>query len=388
MPGQSRTPQRAGPSQAPAQATSPAKAPGQAGNAAAQGAMSAPASEDPQELLRENTDGAGVTVAGNLPERMLLGEKDGNRVATGGATGFSAGVERGGIFARFSPPLQVTPGSVWERLATGGITLSSMYYSFAEGKAHLTVDTGLAGDVLDVFMGLKGDIEGRFASAIKGTLPARLQQPGYDPYSDPDIKGLLGQIVGTMGAAFPKDGAAPGGPDLADKVTNPTVSASVQPKPISIPLEGKMKLIIEPGSYVDLTAHLAGTMGDALKHPKVQKLDVSASKVSIEHDLGGKIAGIDLRSLAFGPDLSLQDIQYELGLESTIGALKALAVLFELRTGQDLGVHDVNSPELVGIRKMIDDEARQKLPELLREQIRANDAAIPGFSLKSLFEGV
>lgn len=386
MPGQSRTPQKAGPAKAPT--TAPVQAPGRAGNAAAQGSMAGPLEGDPQELLRENTDGAGVTVGGSLPGHMLLGEKDGNRIATGGATGFSAGVERGGIFARFSPPLEVTPGSIWERLATGGITLTSMYYSFAEGKAHLSVDTGLAGDVLDVFMGLKGDIEGKFASAIKGTLPARLQQPGYDPYTDPDIKGLLSQIVGVMGTAFPQDGAAAAGPSLVDQVTSPTVSASVNPKPISIPLEGKMKLIIEPGSFVDLTAHLAGTMGDALKHPKVQKLDVSASKVSIQHDVAGKIAGIDLRTLAFGPDLALQDIQYELGLESTIGALKALAVLFELRTGQDLGVHDTNSPELVGIRKMIDDEARQKLPDLLREQIRANDAAIPGFSLKSLFDGV
>ena len=95
-----------------------------------------------------------------------------------------------------------------------------------------------------------------------------------------------------------------------------------------------------------------------------------------------------MRSVAFGPDLAVTSLDYDLGLESGIGALKALAMLFQLRTGQDLGVRDINSPELKGIRADIDAKAKAKLPELLKQQVLAHDKAIPGVDLSDMFQGL
>lgn len=384
MPAQSRTPQQSVPAKAPT-TTSPAKVAGP-GNAADQASMPASA-EDAQGLLRDHTDGAGVSVGGELPGQALLGESDGNRVSTGGATGFSAGVERNGLWARFNPPLEIRPGSVWARMATGGITVSSLYYSFREGKASLTLDTGVAGDVLDVFMNLKGGIEGRFASAIKGALPAKIREPGYDPFNDKDIGTLLSGVVSAMGSAFPKDASSAGG-DLASRITKPSITATVSPKPMEVDLGDNMKLKLGANASAQLTAHLKGTMGDALSQPKVASLVLSCDGVSIEHKEWGKIAGIDVRSVGFGPDLAVTSLDYGLGLESGIGALKALAMLFQLRTGQDIGVRDVNSPELKGIRDDIDAKAKAKLPELLKQQVLAHDKAIPGVDLSDMFQGL
>lgn len=387
MPGQSRTPQKQGPGKGPQSAKAPAGA--AQSNADAQSMLPQVDSvDDAQGLLRDKTDTAGVSVGGELPGGLVLGDKGGDRLATGQPTHFSAGVDRFGIWARFSPPLQVTPGSFWSRMATGGVTVSSLYFSFRSGKADLTLDTGLAGDVLDVFMDFKDLVEGKFATAIEGVLPARIRTPGYDPYTDPDIAGLLQSVVGAMGTAMPKDGAPSQGPSLTDRITKPTVSARVSPKPLEVKLDDKMVLKIEPGASVELTANLKGTLKDALSTPKVASLLLSTSEVSIEHEVAGKLAGIDIRSARFGADLSLESLDYALGLETGLGALKALGALFQIHTGTDLGIRDLNSPELPSIRAMVDEKARAKVPDLLRDMVRQNDKAIPGVDLTDLFEGV
>jgi hypothetical protein len=386
MPGRQRT------SQSQQQTAAPTVAPAQAGpgvgNSATQASLGLGGVGDVQATLRERTESVGVRVGGQLPPHLLLGEQEGNRVTTGEATGFSVGVDRGGIFANFSPALEVRPGSFWARMATGGVTVSSLYFSFASGRARVSLDTGLPGDILDVFMDLKEGIEGQFSSAIQGSMPARLRTPGYDPYTDPDLAGLLRTAVNAMGSAFPKDApaGAAAGPGLTDQITRPTITASVKPKAVRVPLGDKLTLILDPSASLDLTAAMRGTMGQALAQPKVDRLDVRTDGISIEHDIGGKLANIDLRSLSFASDLSLTSLDYGLGLESTIGALKALGMLLQLRTGQDLGIRDVNSPELTGIRAMIDDKARAQIPTMIREQIRTNDRAIPGFTLSSMFD--
>lgn len=387
MGARSRTPTQA-PAKKPGQPQqSPAAGPqDQLGNDAIKNAMpSGP--EDVQSTLLEHTDNASISVGGRLPGNLKLGEKDGNSLATGEPTSFSLGVGRNGLFANFHPGIQVRPGSFWARAATGGITISSLYYSFQGAKADLTLDTGLPGDVLDVFFDFKQSIEDRFAAGLKGALPARLQQPGFDPYTDPELPGLLQKAVNGLGSAFPSGAPAggPGGPELMDKIQQPTITASVNPKPIEMPLQDGLKLILTGDAALELTAHLQGNMGDALTDPRIGQLDVSTRGVTVEHERGGKLASIDVRSLVFGGDLSLQRFDYDLALESGLSALKLLGMLAQLRTGQDLGIRDQNAVRLDGIRAMIDGETRQKLPKLLKEQILANDKALPGFSLKKMF---
>ena len=383
MSARSRTPRQA-PAQRPgAPAQAPAAGPqDRLGNDALKNALPG-GPEDVQSTLLEHTNSASISLGGRLPGNLNLGEKDGNSLATGEPTSFSLGVGRQGLFASFTPGIEVRPGSFWARAATGGVTISSLHYSFQQGKADLTLDTGLPGDVLDVFFDFKQSIEDRFAAGLKGALPARLQQPGFDPYTDPELPQLLQKAVNGLGSAFPS-GAGPA-QGLMDKVSQPTLTASVRPKPIEMPLQDGLKLILEGDAAIALTAHLQGDLGDALSDPRIARLDVNTSGVTVEHETGGKLASIDVRSLVFGGDLSLQRFDYDLALESGLSALKLLGMLVQLRTGQDLGIRDQNAVRLEWIREMIDGETRQKLPQILREQILANDGAIPGFSLKRMF---
>jgi hypothetical protein len=136
---------------------------------------------------------------------------------------------------------------------------------------------------------------------------------------------------------------------------------------------------------VSVTAHLLGTAKQALKDPFISSLDLSASGIRVQHKTAGMIAGIKVRSATFGPGLALQGLDYDLGLEGLANMGKLLLLLAELRTGQNLGVHDQDAVRLEGIRKEIDAKAAQKLPQLLREQVRLHDDAIPGYSLSRMF---
>lgn len=384
--------------QAPARApeapavTAPTGAQSTQGNAAVQANQTDPGSAlaggatQSQELLRARTESADISVGGRLPAHLQLGQTGaGDTVSTGESTGFKVGVGRTGIHCTFYPPIQVRPGSFWARTATGGITISSLYYDFTSGTASVNVDTGMMGDVLDWFTDLKSGISSKFGAAIKGVLPASMKQPGFDPYTVANLPKVLGDVVQSLGTALPSGGQQ--GPGLLSKVTEPEVSASVQPKKMSVPMGDDLILEIGERGMIELTAHMQGNMQEAMSAPKLKSLGLRADDVSIMAKKGGKIASIRVHGMTFGPDLSLLEFGYEMELESALTGLKALALLFELRTGQDIGVHDTNSVELQGFRAQIDAQARTRLPDLLREQVRQHDDAIPGFHLTSLFSG-
>lgn len=362
------------------------------GNAAVQAGQLDPAAiadgaTQSQELLRQQTVDADISVGGHMPAHLQLGQSpDGDTVSTGEATRFKVGVGRGGIHCTFYPPIQVRPGSFWARTATGGITISSLYYSFATGTAQVNVDTGMMGDVVDWFTDLKSGLATKFGGAIKGVLPASMQKPGFDPYTEPNLPAILGDIVQSLGSALPAGGQQ--APSMLSKVTEPEISARIQPKKMSVPLGDDLLMEIGERGMMELTAHLQGNMQQAMSAPKLASIAIAADDVSIQAKKGGKIASIHVHSMRFGPDLAVQEFGYDMELESALNGLKALGILFELHTGQDIGIHDTNGVELQGFRARIDSEARTKLPDLLRDQVRQHDDAIPGFHLSSLFTGM
>ncbi len=395
MPGQSQ--QRPTVATAPSRAPAPLARSGQqgVGNAALQArtvGQSAPAAAEggvggAQSALRDRTHSASVSVSGRLPANALLGGSNGNELKTGASTGFSVGVGRSGIWARFNPALLLTPGGFWERMATGGITLSQLYFSFESGRASLSIDTGAAGDFLDLFMDLKDGIEAKFADAVTGAMPAELRGGNYDPYTDPTLSQRLAAVVTSISTAFPAARApATGnkGGDLLSKITEPEVSASVTARPMQIPISDGMLLRLDDRAQLNVLARLEGTMGDALSSPRLRELRLDTDGLTLEHKTAGLLGGLDLHSITFGPDLSVRDMRYSLGAETAVGLLKVLGMVAQLRTGQDLGVRDMESPEFRGIRARVDAEARATLPRMLRDQLRQISGDLPGLPLGQL----
>ncbi len=342
-----------------------------------------------QSALRANTHSASVSVSGRLPANALLGESEGNQLSTGASTSFSVGVGRSGLWARFHPALLVRPGGFWERMATGGITLSQLYFDFQSGRASLSVDTGTAGDILDLFMDVKGRIEATFADAVRGAMPADLRAGGYDPYTDPTLTQRLSTVVASLSSAFPATGgggARPGG-DLASRITEPELSAHVSARAAQVPLSDGMVLRLDDRASLGILARLDGTMADAFARPRLRDLRLDTDGLTLEHESVGLLGGLDLHGITFGPDLSVRQMDYTLGAETALGLLKVVGMLAQVRTGQDLGVRDMNTPELRAIRSRVEAEARQRLPVMLREQVRQLGGDLPGLPLQQLLEG-
>ncbi len=336
--------------------------------------------EQAQQQLQQKTDNAGITVGGQLPANRVLHEGgEGDRVSTGEATHFTVGVARTGLWATFSPGLLIRPGDWLTRWGTGGVELSGLNYSFQSGKCSIDADTGVAGDVLDWFMDVQARVETTIGDKFRAALPARLRQPGYDPYTDKELPTLLQQIVGSMGS-LPAAGGGPSG-DVLNEVQKPTISAFFNLKKSRLPLDESYELVVDERASVSVTAHLSGTAKQALQDPFIQKLDLSAREIKVEHKSAGMIAGIQVHGAEFGPGLALNDLRYDLGLEGAASLGKLLLLMAQLRTGQDLGVRDQDAVRLEGLRKDIDAKAKEKLPELLRQQVREHDGAIPGYSL-------
>ncbi|MFK7927875.1 MAG: hypothetical protein AB8H79_06785, partial [Myxococcota bacterium] len=185
------------------------------------------AQTDPQALLTEHTEGAAITVGGTLPGNLVLGEVDGNQFKTDEKSQFTVGVARWGAWVNLHPPLHIRPGSFLDRAATGGITVSRVQFSFANGKASVHLDTGRMGNLLDWGFDLEDKISSTFETAIEGAMPADLV--GFDPYTDPDIQGRLQKIVSSFSSSLGSAGGGGAG-DLAAKVEDPTVGVSVSPK--------------------------------------------------------------------------------------------------------------------------------------------------------------
>jgi hypothetical protein len=306
-------------------------------------------------------------------------------VKTREATGFSVGVGRAGLWANFHPALLVEPDGFWASVGTGGINISQLYFDFQSGKASLNFQTGRMGRFLDLFMDVRDGIEAKFGAAIKSVLPAWAAGGNYDPYNDPELTQHLSGVVNAMTAAFPASGG--GGTNIARQITEPEINLHATPIPTAIPLSSSMKLTFTKEASIGINARLQGNMKDALAKPKAKDITVSTEGVQVEHETWGTLGGLRVHRLVLGPDLSVKDFQYTLGLEDGLGVLKLGALLLQMRTGEDLGVRDMNRPELKAVRERVDKDVREKLPGALRDQLNKLAGSMPGSPLMSIVDG-
>ena len=357
---------------------------GAQGNAAAQEALAGNGGDaiaGAQGALRDTTSSASVSVAGRLPGSLLLGQVGEDELRTGAATRFQVGVGRSGLWANFHPALLFEQSSFWGSLATGGIQVSQLYFDFRTGQANLSFDTGRMGSFLDLFMDLRESIESMFAAGIKGALPGFVTGGNYDPYTDPQLSRNLMSVVDAIGASFPSGGGQGG---LASQVSDPELGMNLSPLPMRVPLSDGMNLVFTDRAALDLTVRTQGNLQQALAQPRLRDVVLRTEGVNVEHDTWGTLAGIRVHSLSLGPDLSVRGFEYTLGLEDGIGLLQFGAMLLQMRTGQDLGVHSVEPPELTAVRQRIDQQAREKLPVALREQLQRLVGTMPGTPLAGL----
>lgn len=338
-----------------------------------------------QSALDEHTESASVSMGGTLPGGRILGGMDGHTVRTQQDTRFTVGLARWGAWATFHPPLKVRPATWWQRAATGGIEVSRLDYRFQDGQASVQLDCGVMGDILDFIFGLEDDLATTFADAIEGALPAELRQGGFDPYTEPDLAGKLQRIATQLASV----GGSSGGSELSDVaslVQRPELMVSVSPKAMEMDLGDDLKLVVGPRASASLTARFDGTLDAVLASPRVKDLLVRASDIEVEHKVAGKLASVGIQNAVLGADLSVQSFHYSLSTESLLTGLKALAMVLQLRTGQDLGVRDTREVELQGIRAMIDEKVQANLPAMLREQVEAHRHAIPGLDLGQVLD--
>ncbi|MFK7926955.1 MAG: hypothetical protein AB8H79_02110, partial [Myxococcota bacterium] len=162
---------------------------------------------------------------------------------------------------------------------------------------------------------------------------------------------------------------------------------SVSPKIGECKSRGGLKHKKKKRANFQLKAAMAGNLDEAMANPQVERLTLTASDMTIEHKTAGALAAIGIQRVVINPDMSIERFDYDLSTESLAGGLKALALLLQLRTGQDLGVRDTNMPRIDALREIIDDKVHSKVPDILREQIQANRGVIPGFDLGQVLPG-
>lgn len=340
--------------------------------------------DDPQSILAEHADGAAITVGGTLPGGLVLGEVDGNTFQTDSDSSITVGVARWGAWVDMHPPLEVRPGSFLHRTATGGITVRRVQVSFSNGKASVNLDTGRMGNLLDWAFDLEDKLAATFESAIEGALPSDLK--GFDPFTDPDITAKVQKIVAGFSSGL---GSGGGGQaqELAAQIEDPKVGVSITPKMGEWDLGEDLKVVVGERAYLKVQAAMAGTLQDAMDAPQVERLNLSATDLTVEHKTAGALASIGIRSAVINPDMSIERFDYDLSTEGILGGLKALGMLLQLRTGEDLGIRDMNSPRLEALREIIDGKVHAKVPDVLREQIEANRGIIPGMDLAEVLPG-
>lgn len=336
-----------------------------------------------QGLLNEHATGASVTADGTLKGGLVLGEVDGNTIQTQEDTRVSVGVARWGAWVDMSPALHIRPGNLLHRIATGGITVRRVQLEFRDGKAKVWIDTGRVGRAVNWVLDIQDRIAETFESSIQGALPSDLA--GFDPFTDPDIAGRLARVASSFSTSLGT--AASGAGDLVEQISDPSIGVSVNPREGSWSLDEGLNLSVGQRASVRLSADMAGSLKDALEQPQVERLRMSASDLTVEHQRAGALASIRIRGAVLNPDLSLASFDYDLSTESILGGLKALGLLLQLRSGQDLGIRDMHQPRLDALREMIDAQVRERVPELLREQVLANRGAIPGLDLGEVLPG-
>lgn len=307
-----------------------------------------------------------------LPGNRALSEE----LSTTNPTQVFLSVSPSGLQVSFSPALLISTPWYASDMEWSGIS-----YDFTKGAVSsislADVDFRPSGQSK-----ARGVLTGKVTTVLAGT---RMAAAGYDPVSDPDIMGTLGQIKSN----FAGMGSGGGGGITAKEITGVAATVNLN---IGTPIhQGTAAGAIEISGGVSLTARFKGSAADVAGSPEIDSIFVSGDSIVVQKD-GKDVAQILNATIGKGGAVTIGGLKL-LGSAKTAAGVesffKLLIVAGELSQGgpEDrlaLADKEVNlEAEIVpGLtRHMIQDA----LTQAIRDLISKYSTAIPGVDLNTVF---
>ena len=287
----------------------------------------------------------------------------------------------GGISVSFSPGMVISTRNPEAYIPDVDIQVAEIGWSYGTPTQQLGV-TWTARNIVNWIGNPGGDIIAAM-SAQWATLPARMQKPGYDPFSDPSLPGDL--------ITFARSLATTGGGSSAPKVLAREVEVGlVLPDEFSRDAGSGAKVVIPKGSRISLQAFLDGDLTASPPVIKVTSITLGVSgqgPASVELRAVGQdwpVVAVSNVRVAYGGHITVNYRILHEALGSVLLEFLAAAVVQEnpLNAGrmrEDLTVKDAAT------HKLVDQMVSGKLEPIFADIILANAGAVPGINLLDVF---
>lgn len=299
----------------------------------------------------------------------LVPGPDGTGLEAPPGTRLQVRIDRGGF------SIVATPSVQWRADWAPDPTVRSIRFDFHTG----TFSADAEGLGLDSWY--ENSISSLADEHMRPRMPAAMQEPGYDPFSDPELETRLQQVVdlfsGTASEAS-RSGSA----------SSPRFGFGFTvPDDVTLPLaETGSEANIAAGTRVDFDARLAGGFSEL----RLDRINVDFSEpvgITKAGESDAVLARMDLSQFSLQPGGQVS-LQYRLGPEDAVDGVRALglliAVLAEPQVAMRSDIH-FSPSQMEGLREDVQERIDGELEPRLIEMIRDNDEAIPGMSLMRFF---
>lgn len=268
--------------------------------------------------------------------------------------------------------IDATPAMTWNADWVPDPEVRRLSYSFDSGT--FTADAeGFGPDGW-----YESAVESAASGHLKRFMPPAMQEPGYDPWTDPDLERHVQGIVDLLKSSGVSNAAG----DSAVSAPRLSLSFTV-PRTLRVDLPNcDYSAWLDAGTRLYVSLSLEGSVSD----PRLESLDVRFSGHPMEVSEGTERDAVlhrmdvDAARLLPGGEVELD---YELGSEQAVDGVRALFTLIAIAAEPRLA-HGAQNMERSrhdglrdGVQARIDDDVEPAIVEL----VRANDGAIPGVSL-------
>lgn len=311
-----------------------------------------------------------ITLNLTLPANQVLMRDGANTIHTGDdGVRVYVSVNTTGFRVRFSPHLTISH-DLGSLLPTVDIDLHEYSWNFSSQTLYAR---WTAANAVNWF----GDPGGEIHSAVQAqmaNLPARMSARGYNPFEDPMLLDDLTTLFSTSSGG----GSMP-------QVSHASLGASVVLEDDLVHPAGPGELRIPGGTRISVSVNSGNGIPDDLADVNISSvsLDLSGQGANLEVNVlgeGMRVINLQRVTLSHGGGLSFR---YGLVTEDLESLGRLLGMLVQLRTGQDLGVRDLNSSRHEGLRRMIDENLRGELDPMIRTFLQQHHDVVPGVDLRS-----
>ncbi len=271
--------------------------------------------------------------------------------------------------------IRATPGVQWRADWAPDPSVSSIRYDFRSGSFSSDAE-GIGPDSW-----YEGSINRLVDQHLRPRMPAAMQEPGYDPFSDPNLEDRLQQVVDlfTNTASEASRSGSASAPRFSFGFTIPD--------DVTIPFaEGASEANIQAGTRVDVGARLEGSFSEL----RLGNLTVDFSEpvgITGAGEADAILARMDLSRFRLEPGGQVS-LEYRLGPEDAVDGVRAIGLLFAVLAEPRVAMRSditFSSTQMEGLREDVQQRIDGELEPRLIQVIRDQDEAIPGLSLMRLF---